>query len=609
MPSVMQCIGTPNGRHNMEISYRETLEHVVPELCQYNEIIEKKSVEEIYKEYLQPSFEKFNEKQKRKDRRLDVKYNCTTYLEYQRELDKRARQSSNEITKQGRPPIREIVWQFGNPEEGYGSLNQTDESRRNIKGMLLECHEIAKERYSQLAWGDVVFHADESSVDAEGKEHGSLHLHVSFVPLCYKNKQGTDVQVAFERCLEEMGFSTFEAWKHDLDNIMETVLERHGLERTLVNNNEKHQDSKEFHRQQQKKKETREMEQKLETVRSDLESVQEEKGLLEADINKLQETHNELKPQVEKLNEIVEYVASEADESIKVEDMTIPEKKSIWGKIEAPERVGVFIEGMDKEQAERLMQRVKTDEKIEDNFERTMERSRYIVEEAKTEAETIKTAATAQHNEIVSKAESIIREQHNIIARAKAWAENIKKQYEELAEKVKQLLGQKKSLESEISELKAQKEQLQPLKDEILELARTRDILTGEVENEIAQSQFYVPTVGLKGSDFKEKWARLDKGELLALYKDGTTRVVTRNPQGGFDYKSLDDEQAGLCRIGWFKQEEKITIPRNLLKELISVRDKEKPISQNLANMIGQQNTANRVIDKVKDKNDGHGDR
>jgi hypothetical protein len=172
-------------------------------------------------------------------------------------MDKRARASSNAIDQKGRPPIRELVWQIGNPEQGYGCLDQTDESRTKIKEMLLECQEIAEQRYKNLAWGDLDFHADEVSYDADGKVCGSLHLHSSFVPLCSQNKQGPKVQVALERSLKEMGFDSFEAWKHDLDDIMETVLERHGLKRVVMNNNNKHQESTEFHRQQKVKKQTK----------------------------------------------------------------------------------------------------------------------------------------------------------------------------------------------------------------------------------------------------------------------------------------------------------------------------------------------------------------
>lgn len=250
MPTVMQRIGTPNQRHNIDNKYRRNLENVDPSLSQHNEVIRHRSIEDIYETCLQPAFVAFNERQKRKDRRLDVKYNCSTYLEYQRALDRAARASKNLIDKKGRPPIREIVWQFGNPEQGYGCAGQTQESRLRIKKLLMEVQREAEHRYPQLIWGDVVFHADEISSDAEDNVHGSIHLHSSFVPICTQNKQGPAKQVAFERCLKEMGFQSFEDWKHDLDDIMEGVLERHGMERIVAGNSETHKPSTEFHRQQ-----------------------------------------------------------------------------------------------------------------------------------------------------------------------------------------------------------------------------------------------------------------------------------------------------------------------------------------------------------------------
>lgn len=274
MPSVMQHVGTPNNRHNKDEKYRARLENVDKELTKYNEVIREKSVDAIYAEHLQPGFEAFNARQKRKDRRLDVKWGCSTYLEYQRKLDETARASKNEIDKKGRPPIRELIWQIGNPEQGYGSAGQTDESRQRIKDMLLECQAEAERRYPNLAWGDVVFHADEVSIDADDEVHGSLHLHSSFVPLCFQNKQGADVQVAFERCLHEMGFATFQEWKHDLDDIMETVLQRHGMERIVMNNNEKHQESTEFHRQQAIRRQTKELEARLDATAKEVASAE-----------------------------------------------------------------------------------------------------------------------------------------------------------------------------------------------------------------------------------------------------------------------------------------------------------------------------------------------
>ena len=172
---------------------------------------------------------------------------------------------------------------------------------------------------------------------------------------------------------------------------------------------------------------------------------------------------------------------------------------------------------------------------------------------------------------------------------------------------MKQLLGIKAKLEAEVSDLQQQKEGLGAVRAEVQELQRAKDILTGAVENEITQSRFHEPTGGFNSPDSEEKWHRLDRGELLALYKDGTIRTVTRNPQGGMDYKTLDNSSAGLCRIGWFKEEEKVSVPRNLLKEMLEKRDKTQPISRNLENMIDQQTTANRVIGKVKSGRGGRG--
>lgn len=322
MPSVMQRVGTPNPRHNLDKEYRKYLDNVDPSLSQHNVVVRQRSVEEIYKEHLQPAFESFNERQKRKDRRLDVKWGCSDALGYQRALDKAAQASNNAIAQKGRPPIREIVWQFGNPEQGFGCLNQTPENREKILGLLLECQTEAEKRYPQLVWGDVVFHADEVTKDAEGKEHGSCHLHSSFVSLCYDNKQGPEVQVAFERCLKEMGFESFEAWKHDLDNIMETVLERHGMERTFMDNSEKHLESSQFHRQQAVIRETKELEkrrdeakvqtkskaqelketaQKVSYRKRDLENLTQELGKTQEKVSALQTEKTSLEGEIERL--------------------------------------------------------------------------------------------------------------------------------------------------------------------------------------------------------------------------------------------------------------------------------------------------------------------
>lgn len=272
MPSISHRVGTPNERHNIDPEYRKSLKNVDPELTKYNEVIISKSVEEIYQEFLQPAYEEYNNRQVRRERRFDVKWNAPTALDYQKALDHAARQSQNNIGQKGKPPVRELVVQFGNPQQGFGCKDQISENRELSKSMIIETFIRAEQRYPQFAWGNAVFHADEVSVDANQNILGSYHGHREFVPLCYKNKQGIAVQVGMERCLKEMGFETFEEWKLDFDNLMEEVLESYNLTRIYMNNHEEHIESKEFHRQQEKKRLTL----KLERERAEAELKAEE---------------------------------------------------------------------------------------------------------------------------------------------------------------------------------------------------------------------------------------------------------------------------------------------------------------------------------------------
>lgn len=472
MPSVMQRIGTPNPRHNKNLNYRKKLENVDPSLSKYNEIIREIPVERIYEEKVQPAFDAFNKRQKRKDRRLDVKWNCTDALGYQRALDKAAQQSKNKIDQKGRPPIREIVWQFGNPEQGYGSLNQTDESRTEIKSMLLECQTIAEKRYPQLIFGDIIFHADEVTYDAEENLCGSLHLHSCFVPLCFQNKQGPDVQVAFERCLREMGFPTFESWKHDLDDIMETVLARHGLERTVMGNTEEHQESSQWHRQQRVIRETKDLEAKLkeknldfqkavsEEIESKIEELPEHITRKSIPMNKekvvvavqdledlerranyvaaAKETENRAKAQVAELLSQAEKNAEQIQqEAAAVANQVIQSQQRAWAEIDTErERLRKLGQKLDA-----VEYRISRDLDKEKNYEVLLSR----VKALETEVNHLYSNETAVIDKAVEKATQQLREQikekDQQIMTLKATGEYLQKKINEAAKTVAAMIS------------------------------------------------------------------------------------------------------------------------------------------------------------------------
>lgn len=505
---------------------------------------------EAYRDIFGDALGQYNSKQKRADRKIE---------DYYDHIGK---------SKNGEKIFYEDVVQWGKKKD----FENNPELRQRAKKALMEYATTFQERNPNLRLVGVYLHMDEASP----------HLHIDYVPVAHGYTRGLATRNSLDKAMKEMGFkpesesrknNATKLWKESERAFFGKICRNLGLE----------------------------VEPERKSTRKSL-SVDEYKDARDDMIGEIEQEYNEKKARIENLDEIASYIASDDHGAIKVENMTMPEKKSFWGKSDAPERVGVFVENMDKGQVEALMQRIKADDKIEDALERTHEQCRELILTAKKEAKGIRAEATADLNQIIANAQSIIRERDGILAKAKAWADNVRKKYKELSDMIDKLLNQKRSLESEISVLQTRAEQLEPLKTEVQELEYAKAVLTGELENEITQSRFHEPRGGYNSLESKLQWSKLDKGELLALYKDGSIRTVTRGPQGGFDYKTLEDMNSGLCRIGWFQKEEQITIPRNLLTELISVIDDSKPISKNLETMVEQQNTANRVVDKIRGK-------
>lgn len=495
---------------------------------------------QAYREIFGEALEQYNGKQKRADRKIE---------DYYEHIQK---------SKNGEKLFYEDVVQWGEKKDFLDP-----EIRQKAKEALVEYATTFQSRNPNLRLVGAYLHMDEASP----------HLHIDYVPVAHGYTRGLETRNSLDRAMKAMGHEPTEEsrknnatklWKESERAYFGKLCRVRGLE-----------------------------------VEAEQKSTR--KSLSPAEYGEARdEMMGDIKELVDNLDEIAAHIASEGLKSVVAEDMTIPEKKSFWGKSEVSERVGVFIENMDKGQAEALMQRVTADDKIVDILERTQQECRQLVSAAKEEAESIRAEATADRNKTIANADKVLRERDSILSKAREWAESIKQQYQELADKIRTLLGMKKSLEAEVSDLQAQQKQLEPLRTEVQELTRAKEVLTGAVENEINQAKFYVPVGGFNSPDEKEKWSRLNRGELLALYHNGEIRTVTRNERGGLDDQTLADERSGLCRVGWFKQEERVTVPRNLLRELIEARDENKPISKNLENMIDQQTTTNRVIDKVK---------
>lgn len=537
-----------HNRRDYEKIGREVPDNIDKNLTRENITLVDKDIREAYQEIFGEALAQYNGKQKRADRRIE------NYYEH---IAK---------SKNGEKLFYEDVLQWGKKEDF-----KNPQTRKMAKGALVRYASTFEQRNPNLRLIGAYIHMDEASP----------HLHLDYVPVAHGYSRGLSTRNSLDKAMKEMGFvpekesrknNATKLWKENERAYFGELCRSMGLEV--------------------------EAERK---ARGSL-SVEEYKEVREEMLGEIEQEYAEKKAQVESMDEITSYIASGDRNGIKAEDYTIEAKKSFLGQIKEPERVGVFVENMGKEQVESLMQRIKADERIESILARTQEQCKSLIAKAQTEAKEIRAEATADRNEAIAKAEQIKRNEQNITTRAREWAESVKKQYQEVADKVKELLGLKTKLETEIKDLQAQSKALEPVKAEVRELQRAKDILTGAVENEITQSKFKDWSDMPYGTRFS---GYIERGELLALYKDGSIRQVGFNPNRGWDHKTLDDQKSGLCRVGLMVAEERVTIPRNLLKELIGARDKTKPISQNLENMISQQNAANRVISKVKEKGRG----
>lgn len=537
-----------HNRRDYEKIGREVPDNIDKNLTRENITLVDKDIREAYQEIFGEALAQYNGKQKRADRRIE------NYYEH---IAK---------SKNGEKLFYEDVLQWGKKEDF-----ENPQTRKMAKEALVRYASTFEQRNPNLRLIGAYIHMDEASP----------HLHLDYVPVAHGYSRGLSTRNSLDKAMKEMGFvpekesrknNATKLWKENERAYFGELCRSMGLEV--------------------------EAERK---ARGSL-SVEEYKEVREEMLGEIEQEYAEKKAQVESMDEITSYIASGDRNGIKAEDYTIEAKKSFLGQIKEPERVGVFVENMGKEQVESLMQRIKADERIESILARTQEQCKSLIVKAQTEAKEIRAEATADRNEAIAKAEQIKRNEQNITTRAREWAESVKKQYQEVADKVKELLGLKTKLETEIKDLQAQSKALEPVKAEVRELQRAKDILTGAVENEITQSKFKDWSDMPYGTRFS---GYIERGELLALYKDGSIRQVGFNPNRGWDHKTLDDQKSGLCRVGLMVAEERVTIPRNLLKELIGARDKTKPISQNLENMISQQNAANRVISKVKEKGRG----
>lgn len=137
------------------------------------------------------------------------------------------------------------------------------------------------------------------------------------------------------------------------------------------------------------------------------------------------------------------------------------------------------------------------------------------------------------------------------------------------------------------------KYELRKLEDQTAELQKKHDmlsasinVLSGNYNNAVITTRF-VDWSDMPASESFSAYR--DRGELFALYEDGTTRTVGTNDYGGWDDVTLADEAAGRCRVGIIQDEGNVKVPESLFAEIADICRQSDQISPRLQNLINQQ--------------------
>lgn len=193
-----------------------------------------KGVYEVYRENFEDAIQEYNEKQKRKDRKItDENGDCVTaYIKSLKE-SKRGKQTKKvskknkdgitqeiEITNDnGQRILYELVVSAGNcnkqldergrvqyTQDGHEIHPQRVEKEINKRAIQRFCDEF-EATYQNFKVALCAYHADEQYLNARGNyEWGIEHAHIDFIPVASGYTRGLTKQAGMRKALEQMGF-------------------------------------------------------------------------------------------------------------------------------------------------------------------------------------------------------------------------------------------------------------------------------------------------------------------------------------------------------------------------------------------------------------------
>ena len=212
MPSISITKGRGSLNHNKRKYHTPNVDK---ERSALNRVLVDLELQSVYHELFDEAVERYNSKQERADRKID------NYLQHIRK-DKKSKE------------FHELVVQIGNKDD----MQRLDPNE--LAEMLQEYLADFETRNPQLKVFCAIIHMDEATP----------HLHLDYVGWSKDNKRGLDTRVAHDKALQQMGHSAYTGWRASELAVLENILHRNGMERTIMNNDTVHMPVKEFKKMQ-----------------------------------------------------------------------------------------------------------------------------------------------------------------------------------------------------------------------------------------------------------------------------------------------------------------------------------------------------------------------
>lgn len=244
--------------------------HIDRERTPDNVIIKQEHIRDAYKRIFGEALEKYNDKQKRKDRKIDdyydhVKNSKTLHTQY------------------------EFIVQVGKKED----FENNPENWKIANDILLDYVEEFQERNLNFEVYNAVIHNDEASP----------HLHLNVIPVAEGYKRGLERQPAFNKALENQGIAfdkdsrtIFRNFRDQEINGIEQALNEKGIERLKVGTNQ----IKDHHEYKE--------------VMREVENKRQESLEIDSEVNALVNTKNALETKIEPLQQHIKSIEERVTE-------------------------------------------------------------------------------------------------------------------------------------------------------------------------------------------------------------------------------------------------------------------------------------------------------